>query len=185
MRGEKYAMLRYYAVEALSRVGAGKPGALAALARIATKDADPELRKLAVASLKDLAAQDAGVEDALAQAYAQADEGELKVLVLEALADMGSDKPAALAGDFLAASGTASLAQKRRVITALSQAPDEASAQLILDACRDPKAAEFAQAVLEGYPASLMSGLVSRRTRTESDKNVLAVLNALAQSFTE
>ncbi len=187
MRGEKYAMLRWYAVEALGRVGAGKPGALAALARIASKESDLELRKVAVESLKVLAAQDAGVEEALVSAFAQAEDGDLKVLVLEALADMGSQKPASLAGDFLAApgSGGASLAQKRRVLTALSEAPTEDSAQAILDACKDPKVLEFAQAVLEGYPASLMTGLVSRRTRTESDKNVLSVLTALSQRFVE
>jgi HEAT repeat protein len=177
MRGEKYATLRYYAVWALGRVGAGKPQAIAALARIAAKDADPEQRKQAVAALRDIAAPDAAAEAALAAAYPQADDPELQVLILEALADMGSGKGAALAGELLA--GKAPLALKRRAMSALSESPDEASAAALLDAARNDKLQDLAEAILEGYPASLMATLVPRRLKAETDKNVISVLQSL------
>lgn len=183
MRGEKYSSLRLFAVRSLGQLEPAKPQAIAALSRIASKDSDLELRKEAVASLRSLAPQDASVEAALSAAFGQSDDAELKVLILEALADSGSDKPASLAGDFL--SSSAPLALKRRAVTALSEDPSEASAAVILDACKLLELGDFAEAVLEGYPSALMSSVVARRTRSESDKNVLAVLQALEAKFGE
>jgi HEAT repeat protein len=183
MRGEKYSTLRYYAVWALGRVGAGKAPAIAALARIASRDADIEQRKQAVAALRDMASPDAAAVTALASAYPQAEDAELQVLILEALADMGSDKCPSLAGDFLA--GKASLALKRRAMSALSESPDEASANALLDSARNAQLQDLAEALLEGYPASLMASLVSRRLKAETDKGVISVLDSLDARFSQ
>ncbi len=181
MRGEKYAMLRFFAVRSLGQIGAGKAQVTAALARIAVKESDAELRKEAVVALRNQAGTDPAAGEALVGAFSQAEDAELKTLVIEALADMGSDKSAGLAGDFL--SGNAPPALKRRVINALSENPDEASAIVILDAARDPGLQEFSTAVLEGFPASFMASLVERRLRTESDKGLVGVLNSLQLRF--
>jgi HEAT repeat protein len=183
MRGDKYAILRYYAVWALGRVGAGNGQAIAALARIASRDPDNDLRKQAIAALRDIAAPDKASIDALAASYSQIDDPDLKVLVIEALADMGSDKPASLAGDLFA--GKASLALKRRALYALAESPAESSASAILDASRDAQLQDFAEALLEGYPASLMAPLVARRLKTETDKNAIAVLQTLDTRFAQ
>ena len=183
MRGEKYASLRLFAVRSLGELTPAKPQAVSALSRIASKDPDLELRKEAVAALRSLAPSDPDVESALAASFGQADDAELKVLILEALADSGSSKSASLAGDFLGSA--ASLSLKRRAVSALSENPDEASAQVILDACKAAELGDFAEAVLEGYPESIMTSLVARRTRTETDKNILAVLSALETKFGE
>ena len=183
MRGEKYAMLRYFAVRSLGQIGAGKPQAIAALARIALRETDVELRKEAVVALRNLAVSDADAEEALVSSFGQANDAELKVLILEALADSGSDKPSGLAEDFLGSSAT--ISQKRRAIAALAESPDEASAAVILDACRNAEVRDFAEAVLEGYPVSFMPALVERRQRTETDKGVSSVLSALSEHFTE
>jgi len=183
MRGEKYATLRYYAVWALGRVGAGKPQAIAALSRIASKDADVELRKQAVAALRDMASTDGASETALASTYPQTDDPELQVLILEALSDSGSDKCPSLAGDLLA--GKASIAIKRRAMSALAASPDEASANALLDAAKSPQLQDLAEAMLEGYPASFMASLVSRRLKTESDKGVISVLESLDARFAQ
>jgi FOG: HEAT repeat len=183
MRGEKYASLRYYAVWALGKVGAGKGQAIAALARIASKESDVELRKTAVSALRDMASFDQGAEDALVASYGQTDDFELKTLVLEALADSGSDKVPALAGDLVA--GGADLAHKRRAMSALAQSTSEAAAAALVDASKDAKLADFAEALLEGYPDSLMSSFVPRRLRTETDKNAISVLEALESHFSQ
>ena len=90
---------------------------------------------------------------------------------------MGSDKPAFLAGDLLA--GKASLAQKRRALAALAESPDEASASALVDAARDAQLQELSEALLEGYPDSVMVPFVARRLRTETDKNAISVLQSL------
>jgi HEAT repeat protein len=177
MRGERYASLRYYAVWALGRVGAGKPQAMAALARIASRDTDSELRKQAVTALRDIASPDAGAIEALSASYAKETESELKTLIIEALADMGSDRGSGLAGDLIA--GDAPLPLKRRVLSALAQSPDEASASALLDAARVSGLQDLAEALLEGYPSSFMASLVSRRLRTETDKEAISVLESL------
>ncbi len=177
IRGEKYAALRYYAVWALGRVSAGRAPAVAALARTASRDSDQDLRKQAVTALRDLAAPDKAAIEALASSYAQAEDAELKTLIIEALADMGSDRGPGLAGDLIA--GKASVTLKRRVLAALAESPDEDSATALLDASRDGQLQDFAEALLEGYPASFMAGLVTRRLRTETDKQGLSVLQAL------
>ncbi|MBL8967379.1 MAG: HEAT repeat domain-containing protein, partial [Spirochaetaceae bacterium] len=183
MRGEKYSMLRLFAVRALGQLAGGKPQAVAALSRIASRESDLELRKEAVGALKSLAPSSPEAAEALAASFAQAEDLELRLMVVEALADMGSERSAALAGELLAQA--LSQAQKRRLVYALSQGPSEASAAAILEAARDEKLGELAGAVLEGYPASLMAPLVARRLRTETDKNVLAVLQALDAKFAD
>lgn len=183
MRGEKYAALRYYAVWALGRVSAGRAPAVAALARTATRDPDQDLRKQAVMALRDLAAPDKAAIEALVASYSQAEDAELKTLIIEALGDMGSDRGPSLAGDLIA--GKASPALKRRALAALAESPDEDSASLILDASRDGQLQDFAEALLEGYPASFMAPLVTRRLRTETDKQALSVLQALDARLTQ
>jgi HEAT repeat protein len=177
MRGERYASLRYYAVWALGRVGAGKPQAMAALSRIASRDADPELRKQAVIALRDIALPNDAAIAALSASYSKEEDPELKTLIIEALADMGADAGAGLAGDLIASKAPLDL--KRRVLSALAQSPDEASAAVLIDASRESELQAFAEALLEGYPSSFMASLVARRLRSETDKEAISVLQSL------
>jgi hypothetical protein len=177
MRGERYASLRYYAVWALGRVGAGKPQAMSALSRIASRDADPELRKQAVIALRDIALPNDAAISALSASYSKEEDPELKTLIIEALADMGTDVGAGLAGDLIASK--APLELKRRVLSALAQSPDEASAAVLIDASRESELQAFAEALLEGYPSSFMASLVARRLRSETDKEAISVLQSL------
>ena len=54
MRGDKYSMLRYYAVRSLGELGTTNPEVAQTLVRIAVRDPDPELRKEAVYALRSL-----------------------------------------------------------------------------------------------------------------------------------
>jgi len=177
MRGEKYAMLRFYAVRSLGQLGQAKPQVVTALTRIATKDADVELRKEAVSALKNLPSVGEDAAAALAASFAQTEDIELKVRILEALSDMGYSAVPSLAAVITASPASASL--KRRLIYALSQNPSEASAGAVLDAAKDAQVMEYAASVLEGFPSSLLKSVVSRRLRTETDKNVISVLQSL------
>jgi hypothetical protein len=177
MRGDKYTMLRYYAVRALGELGAANPQVELALARIAVRDTDLELRKEAANALKRLPTVGVDTLEALASSFVDAKEDELKVRIIETLGDLGSAKAAELAADFLR--GDLTLSLKRRVIQAVSQNPDEYSAGIILDAAADPKAADFVAVILEGYPSRTIRSVVSRRLRTETDAGILSVLNSL------
>ncbi len=181
MRGDKYASLRFYAVRALGGFLPAKPQTLQALARIAAKDADVELRKEALRSLVKLAVNDGDVEALIAGSFNSTEDPEVRTLIIETLADMGSERTAALGADFIA--GEASVSLKRRVLAALSETPGTASAEVLLDACRTAGLSDYAEGLLEGYPASFMGSLISRRMRSESDKNVISVLEALETRF--
>lgn len=178
MRGEKYAMLRFYAVKSLGQLLPMKSQAAAALLRLATKDADQEMRKEAVAALRAAAALDKDSAEALAGSFIDAKDAELKARIIEALADSGSAKAVDLSQDFL--SGAVDPSLKRRVVSALAQNPAEASASAILDAAKDQAMGDFVVGVMEGFPRRVLASVLSRRQRTETDKNVLSVLASLS-----
>ena len=183
MRGEKYAMLRYTAVQALGNLLPMKPQSAAALLRTATKDTDQELRKEAVSALRKAGSLEGTALDTLAGSFIEAGDGELKVRIIETLADLGSEKVLEISSEFL--SGEPSLGLKRRVIASVAQSPSEQSAALILDGAKDVAAGDYITAVLESYPRKLISSIVARRLRTETDKNILSVLNSLDASMVE
>ena len=151
---------------------------MAAITRIATKDADVELRKEAVSALRNLSSAGEEAAAALAASFSRAQDVELKVGIIEALADMGSAAAPGLASEFLGSAAPAAL--KKRVVYALSQDPTEASAAAVLEAAKDPQVMEYAASVLEGFPSSMLSSFVARKLRTETDKNVISALESLA-----
>jgi HEAT repeat protein len=183
MRGEKYSMLRFYALRSLGQLLPMKPQAAAALLRAAAKDPDMEMRKEAVNALRNYGGLDDAAAETLAGSFIEAGDAELKARIIEALSDSGSAKAVSLAQDFLSADPPLSL--KKRVIAALAQSPSEESAAVILDAAKDPAAGDYVVGALEGFPRALMSSIVPRRQRTETDKNVLSVLASLESIMTD
>lgn len=184
MRGDKYATLRLFAIRSLGELDNNKPPVLQALAKIVSRDPDRALKLEAVEALRVLASSSQDAEDALALAFATAnDDSELRIKIVEALADMGSPRAVDEASELLA--GQIGADDRRRLIQSLSELPGEASANAILDASKDPAVADFAEAVLEGFPPQLIQPIVARRLKLEGDKGVLAVLEALDARFSE
>lgn len=184
MRGDKYAMLRLFAVRSLGELGANRPQVMQALAKIVTRDPDPALRTEAVDTLRTLASPNQEAEDALASAFAlSADDSEFRLHIVEALADMGSARSVELGAELL--TGQLAPDKKRRVIYALSETPIDASATAILDASKDGAVADFAETILEGFPKAVIKPIVARRLKLEADKGVLAVLGALDARFSD
>lgn len=183
MRGDKYAMLRFYAVRSLGQLGTTNLEVAQTLVRIAAKDPDPQLRSEAVYAIRGLPSVPVETLDELAASFVTAGDNELKVRVVEALADLGYDKASELAGELLR--GELALPLVRRVIQAVSQNPDEIAAGIILDTANEEKAADFITAVLEGFPATTIRSVVGRRLRSETDANILSVLNVLDGLLTE
>ncbi len=184
MRGDKYAMLRLFAVRSLGQLGANRAQVMQALAKIVARDPDPALRTEAVDTLKLLASPNQGAEDALVSAFAlSADDTVFRLHIVEALADMGSSRSVELGAELLSAQLAPD--QKRSTIYSLSETPGDASANAILDASKDPAVADFAETVLEGFPPAVIKPIVARRLKLEADKGVLAVLGALDARFSD
>jgi hypothetical protein len=55
----------------------------------------------------------------------------------------------------------------------------------MLDAAKDPKIQDFVEAMLEGFPSSIMTPLVARRLRSETNKEIISVLDSLGTQFSE
>ncbi|MGO8692685.1 MAG: HEAT repeat domain-containing protein [Rectinemataceae bacterium] len=184
MRGDKYAMLRLFAVRALGQLGANKPSVLQALAKIVARDPDRDLKLEAVGALQALATPGQAAESALAEAFAlSTGDVELRLRIVEALADMGSARSVDEGAELLTEQLSAD--QRCRVVLALSETPNEASAGAILDASKDPAVADYAEAVLEGFPRAVIQPIVARRLKLEADKGVLAVLGSLDIRFSD
>jgi len=164
-------------VRSLGQLGTTNAEVAQTLVRIAGKDPDPQLRGEAVYAIRKLPSVSVETLEELAASFVTAGDAELKVRVVEALADLGYEKASDLAGELLR--GELAMPLVRRVIQAASQNPDEIAAGIILDAARDETAADFITAVLEGFPGATIKSVVGRRLRSETDANILAVLNVL------
>jgi HEAT repeat protein len=184
MRGDKYAMLRLFAVRSLGQLGANKPPALQALAKIVARESDRDLRLEAMEALQTLATPSQAAENALAEAFAlSSGDLEFRLRIVETLADMGAARSVDEGAELL--TQQLSTDQRRRIVLALSETPNDASAKAILEAAKDPGAAGYAEAVLEGFPRAVIRPLVARRLKLEADKGVLAVLGDLDARFSD
>ena len=184
MRGDKYAMLRLFAVRALGEMGANRPAVLQALAKIVAREPDRDLRLEAMGALQALATPSPEAEKALTEAFAlSSGDLEFRLRIVETLADMGAARSVDEGAELLTEQLTTD--QRRRLVLALSETPNDSSAADILEAAKDPGAASYAEAVLEGFPRSVIKPLVARRLKLEADKGVLAVLADLDSRFSD
>lgn len=177
MTGEKYTMLRYYAVRALGELGAGRDEVIDALLRIAGRDTNPEMVKEAVRSLQSLATANPAVEEALVRAFRRSEDLEVRTRVVEALGDMGSAAAVELSPALLTAEIEPSL--KKRAIAALARVRSSEALALVLDAARDERAAAFVKGVLEDADRSILRGVLSGRAKTETNPQVSTVIQEL------
>jgi HEAT repeat protein len=177
LRGEKYTMLRFFAIRALGQLRTTKEAVLDTLVRIAAGERDGELQKEALAAVRRLSVADAEAEETLAGLFRQADALELRLAVLEALADMGSSRVSELASPLL--DTEVPVGMRRRAVYALSQVGGREELDLIIDAAADPALHGYIEGVLEDANGSLIRPLVTRRLKTESDEEVAALLQSL------
>jgi HEAT repeat protein len=181
MTGEKYGMLRYYAVRALGELGEARPEVLDTLLRIASRDTNPEVVKEAVRALQYLATVDPNVEDVLARAYRRFDDPEVKARVVEALADLGSATAVDLAAPLMATDADPGI--KRRVISAVARIGSEAALNLVLDGARDQRLAGFAKGVLEDADRKALRAVLTGRAKSETNAQVSAVIQELLDAI--
>ena len=124
MRGEKYGMLRYFAVQALgdlggSSLGDGEAETAELLARIAAREKDTLIKTAALDAVRRIGNSAEGVISTLEGLYKRSDNGEIRTLVLETLGDLGSPAAGELAETLAFSDLEAS--QKQRIVYSLAQ----------------------------------------------------------------
>lgn len=177
LRGEKYSMLRFFAIRALGELRTTNEAVLDTLVRIAAREQDAELQREALASVRKLSVADTDAEETLSGLFRRAEGVELRIAVLEALADMGSSRVGELASPLLETG--VPLGVRRRAVYALSHVGGREELDLIIDAAGDPALHGYIEGVLEDADSSVIRPLVSRRLKTESDEEITVLLESL------
>jgi HEAT repeat protein len=181
LRDEGYYMLRFFALEALGDLGDSSPAVLGTLTTVALRERDPQMKRKAVQTVRRLIANEEGVEAALIRIYRASEDDEIRTLVVEALGDIGSSATAGLGGELIASGGV----ERKRVIYALAQAGRRGEIETILDAAADPELAPYVELVLQGVPEATLAGVIDDRLRTESNAEIVTVMENLQATLAE
>ena len=177
IRGDKYLMLRYFAVEALGDLGKPEPEVIAALSRIAGSTSEPEVGLRAIASMRKLAARSEEAEAALVGVFKAGGDREQRIRVVEALGDMRSAETAALASVLLEESSTGA----RRILYALSQVGGEKDVVVMLAAASERELEEFIEKLLEDLDAGVVLPVIRQRRKSEKNERVLELMDVLEE----
>jgi HEAT repeat protein len=181
MRGEKYAMLRYYAIKSLGKLGQTPKEVVSTLNTIITREQDIALKRAAVEAVRELSITGQETESALGNSFRRSGDTDLQVLILETLGDMGSSLTNELSPSLLFSSIDTAL--KRRVLYALAKAGSREDFALIVDAAGERELQDFILGILESANASIMKPLVERRITTETNQEIVGVLESLQSVY--
>lgn len=181
MRGEKYAMLKYYAIKSLGKLGQTPKEVVSTLNNIILREQDIALKQAAVETVRELSITGDDTESTLGNSFRRSEDVDLKVLILETLGDMGSPLTNELGPSLLFSSIDTAL--KRRIIYALSKAGSREDFALIVDAAGERELQDFIVGVLESADASIMKPLVERRITTETNQQIVGVLESLQSIY--
>lgn len=186
MRGGKYSMLRYFAIEALGDLGSASLGdseedTAELLARIALGEKDTLIKAAALDAVREIGRSTEGVVSSLEGLFKRSDDKETRTLVLETLGDLGSSA----AGELAETLGFPDLApgQKQRIIYALAQSGSEKGYMRIIEYSLDGDVSELATAILRDTPKRILQPVVEKRIRTETDDEIVALLEDLRTGF--
>ena len=181
MRGEKYAMLKYYAIKSLGKLGQTPKEVVSTLNNIILREQDIALKQAAVETVRELSITGDDTESTLGNSFRRSEDVDLKVLILETLGDMGSPLTNELGPSLLFSSIDTGL--KRRIIYALAKAGSREDFALIVDAAGEPALQDFIVGMLESADASIMKPLVERRITTETNQEIVGVLESLQSVY--
>ncbi len=181
MRGEKYTVLRYFAIEAIGKLRIADRETIETMAKIALREDDKLLKKAVLRALRSAGTEVEGIADTLASIFRREDDPEILTLVIEALGDLKQENTPELAESFLEENRLPE--SKRRVMYALAACGTERAVNLIITHAADPDVSELAVELLQGMGSRTMKPLVEKRLRTESDPGVVTVLEDLQMVY--
>jgi len=181
MRGEKYSVLRRFAIRTLGNIRATKAEVIETLAKIAAYEQDQTLKLEAVRTLNALGAQSGNVETLLFDLFQDTDDTILQLRILETLGDMRSENAAEAGAKLL--KNLESSEYKRLAIYSLYQAKTTDSFNTIIDYAGSEKLSEYIFALLAGADQDTMTKVISRRRKTEDNRDILSFLDQLQANF--
>jgi HEAT repeat protein len=181
MRGEKYSLLRYFAIQAMGRLRVYDEESMQTLTSIALREKDPLLKKEALRTVRKIGQNSTGIPEILASVFKRSDDPEVQVLVLEALGDMKSLLTAELAETLLDKGPNPEI--KRRIIYAIASSGTEKGINLIITHAIDEDISELALALLQDLGGRIMKPIVERRLRSESNDEIVTILEELKTGY--
>ena len=181
LKDSKYRMLKLYGIRALGEMKTINPDITDSLISIASREKDETLQLAAVNSLRSLSPSDSKIEKVLISTFKKNDNEKLRIALLEALGDMGSLETSNLAVTLLKPDVSASI--KERTIYVLSHIGNEKSLSLLLDISNDSEISEYLMGTLEDADRDILSAMVQRRLKTETDSDRITILEDLNSQF--
>jgi HEAT repeat protein len=181
LKDSKYRMLKLYGIKALGEMSTVNTEITSSLASVAARESDENLKLAAVNSLRNLSSTDPAVEKTLISTFKRSSDDLFRISLLEALGDMGSAETVNLAGVLLEKEKPDTI--KERTIYILSHLGDEKSLSLLLDISNDERISEYLMGTLEDADRSILSSLVQRRLKTETDNERMVILERLNSEF--
>jgi len=181
LKDSKYRMLKLYGIRALGEMKTINPDITDSLISIASREKDETLQLAAVNSLRSLSPSDSKIENVLISTFKKNDNEKLRIALLEALGDMGSLETSNLAVTLLKPDVSASI--KERTIYVLSHIGNEKSLSLLLDISNDSEISEYLMGTLEDADRDILSAMVQRRLKTETDSDRITILEDLNSQF--
>ncbi len=183
MRGEKYTMLRFFAIKALGDLGTINDEIIKDLLKIAAREPDILLRKEALNSIKDLACTGSEEKKSLLTLFRREKDPEIRIAVIEILGDMGSKEVAELAPSLLADSTSGS--DKKRIIYALSKTRCTEALSVILDISDNRDIQDFIISTLKDADLEIINSLITKRLKTETNSEIESVMESIQAGFEE
>jgi len=181
MRGDKYYMLKYYAIQALGDLGDTREEIVDLLTQIAARDRDGEIRNMALVSLGKLGTTAPGTEEALETLFKKENSEETRIRILLTLSDMDSPVTTALAGELL--TDQTSLSARKKLIYALSRMGTREALLLCLEGAKAEDIRSYTALILADANPTVMEPLVAQRLKGETHQGVLELLEELQAAF--
>jgi len=177
----KYSMLKLFAVKAIGQLGTVNRQVISALTAVLTRERNETIRISAVEALGSMNGLDTTVEKILVGTFKRSKDPNLRLPILEVLGDMDSSQTPVLAPLLLTKEQSPEV--KYRVIYALSRVGDEKSLSVLLDETSDSDVSGYLTGVLEDADRTILSDLLARKIRTETNSTRIAAFEALKSSF--
>lgn len=177
LRSPEYAMLRYFAVQALSRMPSLSTETRDALLQTAASNEPRIIRTAALQTLLENGARLGGEQSTVAGVAQRSEDPEVQLAALKLLADQGASEAVGVANKLL--DTTDSPAMRMHVAYALSKVKTEDAISLLVNLAAAEDTAELAMGFLRDADPRLVNRVVERRLQTEQDEQIISVLERL------
>ncbi|WP_028974771.1 HEAT repeat domain-containing protein [Spirochaeta cellobiosiphila] len=177
MKGDKYYMLKFYAIEALGNLGDKREEIIDILTQIATRDRDEETQIVALESLGKLGIPIADTESSLISLYKKSDNPNVKLQIILTLSDMDASRVVEIAPEMLVKD--IDLSARKKIIYSLSRMGTTQTLTLCLDAAKVEDIYDYVGQILSEANPTVMKPLIAQRLKGETNQEIIQLLEDL------